>query len=109
MKAENLCCTDSERAVNIYGYIGYLPGLEKAVKHVDELLGAFDCKGWNDDLATLVECPNKNVAEKVVCLGGQLVLAIAVCALHDEIVHVFTCDRVTQQFVVSATDVTGEK
>src|SRR5690606_41366271 len=56
-----------------------------------------------------VEGADEDVAEEVVGLGGQLVLAVPVGAVHEEEIDVFAGGRVAEQLVVAAPHVAGEK
>lgn len=107
--AEDLGSVDGEWAVDVDGDFGDEFFLGEVVEGVDELLGSLDGEGGDDDFAFFLEGFDEDVFEQVIGLGGELVFAVSVGALHKEDVDFVGGDGVTEQGVVSPTDVTGEE
>jgi len=109
VEAEDFGGADGEGAVDVDGHVRNAVFAEEFVQHDEELLGAFDREGRDDDLPVFLEGLVEDAAEGLAGIGIWFVFAAAVGAFHDDGVDVFRVFRVAQDVIGAAADVAREE
>ena len=109
VEAEDLGGGDGEGAVDKDGDAGEAGGLDEVVDDVEELLGALDGEGGDEDFAAVFEGVGEDAAEVLAGVGVHFMFAPAVGAFHDDGVDVRGVVRIAQEVVVAAADIAGEE
>lgn len=109
MQPENFGGADRERAVHKDGQLGKTAGLEQFMQLVEKLLGSFNGKGGDDDLAISRNGFVDDMTDMIGGLRREFVSATAIRAFHDDVVHSFTRGGAIEQIIVGSAHITGEK
>ena len=84
--AEDAGDGDRQRAVDIDGKLGDLLGVDEFVEKQHELLRALDGEGGNDDVSAARGDALHDAGELLLHVADGCVQAVAIGALHDEVV-----------------------
>jgi len=109
MEAEDLGGFDGEGAVHKGGNGGEALFVAEFVKGVEELLGALDGEGGDDEVGAALLDLADDFAEMLGGVGGELVGAAAVGALHDDEIDFVAGGGVVEEVVAGAADIAAEE
>ena len=109
VETEDFGGADGEGAVDVGGDGFDAAFVDELVELVEELLGAFDGEGGDDDAGAAAADAVDDFADVVGGVGGVLVFAAAVGGLHDHVVDVFAAFGGVEEVVAGAADIAGEQ
>lgn len=109
VEAEDFGGIDGEGTVDVDRDVRNAVLGKEFVQDDEELLGAFDREGRDDDLAVFLEGIVEDAAERFPGVDVLFVFAPAVSAFHDDGVDVFGIFRVAQDVIGAAADVAREE
>jgi len=105
----NLRGVYAQRAVHENRHARQAAAQGDLMQHINNLLGAPDGKGRDDDPSPLVERVAHEPADGRVRVGSDGVFASAIGGFNLEIVHVFDRHRVAQDFIAASAHVAAEE